>query len=511
MPISRPIDLSVSIGSFQFQMLTPISVAVGMTLEAFGMIDNDLTLRNWTPQNKERPPGYHSVRCDARGLYVRMFDTGAITWVFRYKLHGKSKQTRFGPYPAISLASARKKARDAYTLVKEGIDPVADAREKTDAAKAQAARQVTFEKYVKQYMTDRQATFKSAKQAKLWEATLSAYAIPVIGKINVNDINEQHVQQVMEPIYNTKRETTRKVVQRISAIMGAAMDDGHRDRDKLNPARPDAHTQWRTRRNAMRKDAAGRRGKHPAIKVAHAPAWFAALRAKEGVEARALEFLALTAVRSGEVRSATWDDIDFEHRVWEIPVEASKMSRDLNRTPHRVPLSDAALALLSSIERRDGVNLVFPAARDGELRDHKLSQVMSQMHKSEVSAGREGWIDGGSKRPAVPHGLRATCRTWCSKALGSDEFEVAEAVLAHAVGGTTSLAYQRGNYFEQRVPVMQAWSDYLTTKVEAPAQADPLAAALAVLRDAGLSGADIAARLAQPAGDNVIPIRQGAA
>ena len=475
-----------------------------------GMIENDLTLRNWTPNNGDRQAGYHSVRCDgARGLYVRMFDTGAITWVFRYKLHGKSKQMGFGPYPAISLASARKKARDAYANVKEGVDPIAIEQEKSSAAKAQAARQVTFAKYATQYMNDRRETFKSVKQAKLWEATLRDYAIPVIGKLNVNDITDQHIQKLLDPIYNTKRETARKVVQRVAAIMGAAMDDGHRDRDKLNPARPDAHTQWRIRRNVTRKDAAGRRGPQPAVPVPQVAEWFAALRAKGGMGARAVEFLALTAVRSGEVRTASWDNIDFAERVWNIPPEVTKMSLDPNRMPHRVPLSDAAMALLQSIERRDGVNLVFPAARDGMLSDATLSKVMRDMHESELNAGRAGWIDGGSKRPAVPHGLRSTFRTWAAGPLGGVEFEVAEAVLAHAVGGTVSLAYQRGNYFEQRVPVMQKWSNYLTGKAEAPAKADALAAALAVLRDSGLSASDISARLAQS--DNVIPMGRGTA
>ncbi len=482
-----------------------------MTLAGFGMIDNDLTLRNWTPQNKERSPGYHSVRCDdARGLYVRMFDTGAITWVFRFKLHGKTRQLGFGPYPAISLASARKKARDAYALVKEGRDPAADAREKTETAKTQAARQVTFKTYAEQYMVDRRETFKTARTGKTWETSLRKYAFPIIGNLYVNDITEQHVQKLLKPIYNTKRETARKVVQRVSAIMGAAIDEGHRDREKLNPARPDAHAHWRTKLDPYGDDAAGRRGSHPAVQVLQAAKWLEALRNKGGMGARALEFLALTAVRSGEVRSATWDDIDIEQRVWNIPVEASKMSRDKNRKAHRVPLSDAAIALLHSIERRDGVNLVFPAARDGTMSDMTLSKVMRDMHASELEAGRAGWLDKSSKRPAVPHGLRSTFRTWAAGPLGAVEFEVAEAVLAHAVGGTVSLAYQRGNYFEQRVAVMQKWSDFITGKVEAPAQADPLAAALAVLRDAGLSATDIAARLAQPAGDNVVPIRRGA-
>lgn len=472
-------------------------------------IDKDATLRGWKPDSVDYKPGLHTVRCDgARGLYVRLAETGAITWIFRFKLHGKARQMGFGPYPAVSLAAARTMAREAYAHVKAGRDPIELEQAKAEAAKADAARQVTFASYAERYMADRRETFKTQKQGNLWEVTIRDYALPVIGKLRMNDITERNIQQMMAPIYNTKRETTRKVVQRVAAIIGAAMDDGHRDRNKLNPARPDAHAHWRKQRDNARKDAAGRRGNHPSVKPSQIAEWFAVLRAKGGMGAKSLEFLALTAVRSGEVRAATWDEIDLASRVWTIPPEKTKMSRDPNRQAHRVPLSDAAVALLESLERRTGTDLVFPAARDGMMSDMTLSKVMRDMQAAEVKAGRVGWVDATSNRPAVPHGLRATFRTWATG--NRVTFEVAEAVLAHAVGGTASLAYQRGNYFDQRVPVMQAWSDYLTGKSAAPAQVDPLAAALDVLRAAGLSAADIAARLDRPETDNVVPIRGAA-
>lgn len=475
------------------------------------MIETDAELRKWKPTNPDLPPGLNAVRVDgARGLYARMFDTGAITWVFRFKLHGKARQMALGPYPAVSLASARQSARDAYAKVKAGIDPIEQDRQEAEEARAAVARRITFAAYAAQYMENRASTFKTPKAAKLWLATLRDYAFPIIGKVRVNDITERHIQQIMEPIYSTKRETARKVVQRVGAIIGAAIDEGLRDRDRLNPARPDAHAHWRTQRSEVRKDAAGRRGPQPAVPVEQVTEWFAALRDKEGIAARAVEFLALTCVRSGEVRAMTWAQVDLAARTWSIPVENSKMSRDPNRKPHVVPLSSAAIDLLNSLPRRAGVSLVFPAPRDGALSDMALSKVMRDMHAAATAAGEPGWIDQASSRPAVPHGLRSTFRTWAAER-GGVPFEVAEAVLAHAVGGTTSLAYQRGSYRDQRVAVMQAWADFITGKTDAPVQVDPLAAALDVLRASGLSASDIAARLTPAEADNVVPMRRGAA
>lgn len=471
------------------------------------MIDSDRKLRNWKPTSTDLPPGRYAVTCEgARGLYVRLFDSGSITWIFRYKLHGKARQMALGPYPAVSLAAARDAARKAYADVKAGIDPIEAQRAAELAKVADVARRVTFADYMVEYLADRVDTFKTDKQAKLWQATLKTYALPHIGNLYLNEIDERHIQAILAPIYNEKRETARKVVQRVAAIMAAAIDEGLRDRDKLNPARPDAHANWRKRRNKQRNGTAGRRGNHPAVPVPLAPSWFAALREQEGMGARALEFVALTATRQGEVRAATWSNVDLERRVWTVPAEGSKMSLDPNRVAHQVPLSRAAVALLEGLERREGCDLVFPSPRNKRLSDMTVSAVMRRMQADAVAAGGEGWLDSKTGRPAVPHGLRATFRTWAAER-GKVEHEVAEAVLAHAVGGSTSLAYQRGHYFDERITVMQAWADYLTGEDAARGEVDPVAAALELLRASGLSAADIAARLT---GENVVPIKGAA-
>lgn len=452
------------------------------------MIESDLILRNWKPDSPKLAPGRHAVKCErARGLYVRLSPSGSITWLFRYKLSGKARQMAIGPYPAISLSAARDTAREAYAIVKAGRDPV-DVKSKAET------KRVTFADYAEEYLKDRQDTFKTEKFARQWASTVRRYAVPHIGRLDMNAIDESHIQKMLYPIWNEKRETAGRVLQRVGAIIGAAIDDGHRDRDRLNPCRADAHAAWKKRMSKTRTGHAGRRGHHPAVQVSQVADWFAALREKEGMGARVVEFVALTAVRHGEVRTAKWADVDFEKRVWTIPAENTKMSFDPNRQPHRVPLSNEAVQLLESIERREGVNLVFPSPRDKIFNDDTPGKVMRDLHNSNVRNGGLGWVDGIKGERAVPHGLRSTVRQWAAE-VGKVQFEVAEAVLAHAVGGTVSLAYQRGNYFDERVKVMQQWADFLMGREVAPTDDDPVADAIAALRNAGMSADEIIAKL----------------
>lgn len=197
-------------------------------------ISKDVELKGWKPTNPDRPPGLYAVECErARGLYARMFDTGAIGWVFRFKMHGKARQMKLGPYPAISLAVARDKAREAYEHVKAGRDPIEVKLAAGEAERARIAGQKTFATYASEYIDDRRDTFKTPKLGNLWASTIKNYATPHIGSILLNDINERHIQDMLAPIWNEKRETARRVLQRTGAIIDAAMDDGHRDRDRL--------------------------------------------------------------------------------------------------------------------------------------------------------------------------------------------------------------------------------------------------------------------------------------
>jgi integrase len=176
---------------------------------------------------------------------------------------------------------------------------------------------------------------------------------------------------------------------------------------------------------------------HPAIHIADAARWMAALRRGEGMGHRALEFVALTAARSGEVRGARWDEIDLEAGMWTIPAERMKMSK-----PHRVPLSAPAVALLKSLPRQLRSPLVFFASRGGELSDMTLSKAMAELHKREVREGRPGFLDKTSGKPAVPHGLRSTFKDWATECTDYDN-ALSELALAHNVGNSVERAYRR--------------------------------------------------------------------
>lgn len=187
-----------------------------------------------------------------------------------------------------------------------------------------------------------------------------------------------------------------------------------------------------------------------------APRWFKALRGREGFGARALELLALTATRSQEIRGAVWDEIDLDKALWIIPGPRMKMDRE-----HRIPLSEAAVALLEALPQLHGNALVFPAARGGQLSDMTLSASMKRMHAAEVAAGGVGFVDRTSKRPAVPHGLRSTFRDWVAERTNFPG-DMAEVALAHKISNSVEASYRRGDMIEKRRKMMEDWAGYLS-------------------------------------------------
>ena len=187
-----------------------------------------------------------------------------------------------------------------------------------------------------------------------------------------------------------------------------------------------------------------------------APAWFTALQSREGFGARALEFAALTAARSGEVRGAQWSEIDLPRALWIIPAERMKMGRE-----HRVPLSAAAVALLDALPRLGGSDMVFPSSKGGPLSDMTLSATMRRIHEAEIEAERPGFLDRVSKRPAVPHGLRSTFRDWVAERT-TFPGDMAEVALAHRISNAVEAAYRRGDMIEKRRAMMDAWTAFLS-------------------------------------------------
>lgn len=374
-----------------------------------------------------------------QGLGLQI-DGASRAWVLRAVVGGKRRDMGLGAYPGVTLAMARKKAAEAREAIRQGIDPVAQAKGARSALRAAEAAALTFEQCAERYIKTHRAGWRNPKHAAQWESTLALHAYPVLGDLLVRDVALTHVMQVLEPIWTETTETAVRLRGRIELILDWAAARGLRDKD--NPAR------WRGHLDKLlaKPSKVARREHFPALPVAEVGAFMVRLREVEGMGARALEFAILTAARSGEVRGATWSEIDMQAGVWTIPGSRMKAGKE-----HRVPLSDAALAVLAALPEGEPDDIVFKAQKGGKLSDMTVSAVLRRMGV-----------------PAVPHGFRSTFRDWCGERTNYPR-EVAEAALAHAIGDKVEAAYRRGDAFEKRRVMMQAWADFLA-RVEQPAQ-----------------------------------------
>jgi integrase len=268
------------------------------------------------------------------------------------------------------------------------------------------------------------------------------------------EIGVQHVLSVLRPLWGVKQETAEKLRERIERVLDSAKVEGLRSGE--NPAA------WRGNLEHVlhKPDRLTNTGNHPALPYSRAPTFMKELRGVDGMGARALEFTILTAARSGEVRGAQWDEIDFATAMWTIPAKRMKSGKE-----HRVALSDACVKLLKATPRFENNKLVFPAVRGGELSDMTLAACIKRMHAAETKAGREGWIDpkqlddDGNPKVATVHGFRSTFRDW-TKEITDHPRELAEMALAHAVGDATERAYSRGDGMEKRRALMADWEAF---------------------------------------------------
>lgn len=393
------------------------------------MADGKLTALQVKKMTK---PGHHG---DGGGLYLRVGD-GRKSWMFRYKVAGKTTWLGLGPESDYTLAEAREAARQCRRQLREGIDPLEARR----AAKAttQEAEGLTFQVMAEKYIKAHEAEWRNAKHAAQWAATLTAYAYPIMGNKPVHSIDVADVLEALEPIWTEKPETASRVRGRIEAVLDYAA--ARKLRSSENPAR------WRGHLDHLLPARAkvARVEHHAAIPYADLPALMVKLSASRGMAAMCLRFDILTAARSGEARGATWGEIDVESATWTIPGNRMKAGRE-----HRVPLSAPALAILREVAQlgTDPAQLVFPGAVKGK----PLSDVA--LNKALATAG------GGA---FTVHGMRSTFRDWCAERTTYPR-EVAEAALAHTNKDKVEAAYLRGDHFEQRRRLMDDWAAYATT------------------------------------------------
>lgn len=375
-------------------------------------------------------PGWHAVGT-VPGLGLSVTHADSRSWVLRVTVGTKRREIGLGAYPAVTLADAHAKARVIRAEVEQGIDPLDKRREARSLLIAAQTVGMTFDQCAAAYIKAHRDGWKNAKHAQQWENTLSTYAGPVIGAMLVRHIETPHVLAVLEPIWRDRTETATRLRARLELVIDWATARG--ERQGLNPAR------WRGHLDKLlpKPSKVATTGHHAALPWREIGPFMARLRAAEGVGARCLEFAILTGARSGEARGATWSEIDTEARTWTVPAARMKAGRE-----HRVPLSNAALALLAGLPRIVGNALVFPAPRGGVLSDATLGAVLKRLGV-----------------PVTAHGFRSTFRDWCAESTSYPQ-HVAEMALAHTIGDKVEAAYRRGDLFEKRVRLMAEWADW---------------------------------------------------
>ena len=383
------------------------------------------------------------------GLALNVTKYGSRSWVMRFQIKGKRRDMGLGSYPSVTLAQARESARAAREVLRQGMDPVEHARAARQRLIVEQETAVVFADAATHYIATHEHGWRNAKHAQQWRNTIETYANPVIGKVPLRDIDVAMVRRILEPIWTTKNETASRVRGRIESIIDWGITMGYRS--AANPARWKGHLEHLL----AQPSKVARRTRQPALPYADMPAFMQALRKQHNTSARALEFLILTGVRSGEVRNATWSEFDLDKAVWTIPAERMKGGRE-----HRVPLSEQALRLVRAQQEVSFCSFVFPSPnrpRDPEadgaaLSDMALTAVMRRMALTQK---------------AVPHGFRSTFRDWVSETTTHSN-EVAEMALAHSIRNRVEAAYRRGDLFGKRRQLMQEWADFVLRQQPSP-------------------------------------------
>lgn len=377
---------------------------------------------------KLEKPGYY---CDGAGLYLQVSKSGSKSWIMRYTLARKPCEMGLGSVVTFTLAEARQRAAVQRKLLADGIDPLATKRSDLLAKRLADASIITFDKAAAAFIAANSPAWRNAKHGEQWRNTLATYASPVIGELPVSKIETAHVLRILSPIWNTKTETATRVRGRIEKILDWAKVQGYRSGD--NPAAWRGHLSEVLPTPSKVADA----GHHAALPWIEMGAFMKALRAAQGAGARAMELIILTATRTSEVLNAKWTEFDLDGALWTIPKERMKGFRE-----HRVPLSDAALAVLARAKAESTASeYVFTGGKLAALSNMTCLATLKRMGRADLTV----------------HGFRSTFRDWVSESTSYPR-DVAEMALAHAIEDKSEAAYRRGDLIEKRRALMSDWA-----------------------------------------------------
>lgn len=362
-----------------------------------------------------KEPGHY---VDGDGLALVIGKRGGKSWILRTMVRGKRRDIGLGGVSWVSLAEARDKAREARKIAREGGDPIATRQSLTACP--------TFEEAAHTVHSDQIVGHgNNTKHRAQWINTLNTYAFPHIGAKSVRDIEQPDILRVLSPIWTEKAETARRVRQRIKTVMDWARTAGHFE--GVNPV------------EGVEKGFAKQRDRvkhHAALPWTEVPAFIPTVG--ESVAASALQFLILTAARTGEVIGAKWSEINSEERLWIVPAERMKTNRE-----HRVPLTSEALAVLDEMRGMDD-DFIFPGQKRGKgLSNMAMAQLLKRLGRTDITV----------------HGFRSSFRDWAEER-GNMPREVAELCLAHEVGNAVERAYRRSDLIEKRRTLMERWERF---------------------------------------------------
>jgi integrase len=394
---------------------------------------------------RKTSPGMHFVG-GVPGLALQVLPTGGRTWILRVMIVGRRRDMGLGGFPEVGLAQAREKAAELREQIRSGRNPLAEANAERSALRAQSESMMTFKQAADKFIEAHRPSWSNPKHALQWENTLIQYAYKTIGHLDVNHIATPHILKILEQpigdegkLWEVRTETASRLRGRIEKVLDWAKGRGLRSGE--NPAT------WRGNLEAMlpKPTKLQKVVHHPAVAIDELGTFMVELRKQNGIAARALEFVILTAARSGEVRGMKWSELDEVNGTWVVPAERMKAKKE-----HRVPLPTAARNLLEQLPRFEGNDCVFPAPRGGKLSDMALTAVMRRMNHKEV-----------------PHGFRSTFRDWAAERTNYPR-DLAEMALAHTINNAVEAAYRRGDMFEKRRDMMEAWAQFADQVIPSP-------------------------------------------
>lgn len=398
---------------------------------------------------KLKVAGYHG---DGGGLWLQVTPALTRSWVFRFMLAGKAREMGLGPVHTVGLADARERALACRRLLLDGIDPIEARTNARRTAVAAAARVLTFDECAEQYIAEHSAGWRSELHARQWRDTLRQYASPIFGKLDVAMIDTALVMKVLQPNWKVRTETAKRLRGRIENVLGWATARGYRSGD--NPARWRGHLDQLLAAPTKIAPVVH----YPALPYARMNELMVAVRAEDSTVARAVELIALTAARTGEVFMADWSEFDLAGKTWTVPAERMKAGEE-----HRAPLSPPALRVLEKMRRKTGgKGLVFPRSDEDDAKPLSNIAGMSLLR-------RLGFGD------FTVHGLRSSFRQWAAECSAAPA-EVAEACLAHKLKDKTVAAYQRSDLLAKRAALMTAWAIHCGRPWGASATVTPIGA-----------------------------------